>query len=104
MATRISNARACDYYRRWMYSNAEKLPDIYASYSDAKRRAWQYCEDLCLKHNGRRLRIVGHNCMTFTAAFEGCGPCEGDYGIWIITRTYDYFHAYDDGMHSVLCD
>ena len=72
------------YNNSWMTS----LDDCYKDYSDAKARAMRYCEDLCDDLNGTKLRILGHNCMTFSVAFT-CDTNEGQYLIYI-TKDADY--------------
>lgn len=94
----LSHKRARDYYRRMRSSSAEELSDVYENYSSAKRRAYEYCSGLCKKYNGTDFRIVAHNTMAFTVAFEGVLPESGEVGIFVITRDYDYFHPYDENM------
>ena len=46
--------------------------DIYSSYkspSSAKVRAWFYCIDLMLRHDGYGLKVIGHNSSFFSAGF-----------------------------------
>lgn len=94
----LSPKRARDYYRRMLISDARELSDVYADCSDAKRKAYEYCLKLFEKYHGTNFRIVGHNCMTFTVAFEGVMPETGEVGIFVITRSYDYFYPYDENM------
>lgn len=46
------------------------IRDVYKRPSETKVWAWRQCMRICTAMNGRRLRITGHNCMEFTAAFE----------------------------------
>lgn len=94
----LSHKRARDYYRRMLNSEARELSDVYDSCSDAKHKAYDYCLELFEKYHGTNFRIVGHNCMVFTVAFEGVLPETGEVGIFVITRDYDYFHPYDENM------
>lgn len=55
---------------RWENSTDYSLDDVYNSCSSAKRKAWAYCEKLCRKYKGTDLKVVGHNCMIFTAGFQ----------------------------------
>lgn len=68
------------------------LSDVYASYSDAKERAYDRCKRLCEKFGGWGFQIVGHNCMTFSVQFEFENPLNGRIMLAFITR--DYNHLY----------
>lgn len=74
---KLSHSRAMNYQRLLCNSDARELSDVYANCSDAKRKAYEYCLKLFEKYNGTNFRIVGHNCMTFTVAFEGVMPETG---------------------------
>lgn len=70
---------------RW---NGERsLDEAYGRYSCAKQRAWYYCEDLMASHDGSDMRILGHNCMTFSVGF--IGYVNGLKHFFYITRDYD---------------
>lgn len=47
-----------------------KLEDIYKKYSNEKRRAMAYCKEVCLAENGKNFRIISHNLMKFSVAWE----------------------------------
>lgn len=68
------------------------LSDVYDSYSSAKETAWEYCRELCEKYNGKDFVITGHNCMTFSVAFDFMHPETGEYMTARITKSYN--HAY----------
>lgn len=95
---KLSHSRARNYYRLLCNSDARDLSDVYKNCSYAKRCAYEYCLKLFEKYHGTNFRLVGHNCMTFTVAFEGVMPDTGEVGIFVITRGYDYFHPYDEHM------
>ena len=54
--------------------------------------AYDYCERLCEKFDGRGFQIVGHNCMTFSVQFKFENPLNGCIMFAYITR--DYNHLY----------
>ena len=58
-------------YQSWMRSNEENIFQAYDRPSHAKINAWEYCENLCKKHNGHGLRVIGHSCHFFSAGFIG---------------------------------
>jgi len=43
--------------------------EAYGKPSPAKQDAWRDCCQLCAKHNGENLTVVGVTCHIFTAAF-----------------------------------
>lgn len=54
-------------YRR---ATAEELSDVYTRWSNAKERAWDYCESLRQDLNGYDARIPSANTFQFTYAFK----------------------------------
>lgn len=76
-------------YTRWERSTDYSLDDVYKSYSTAKARAWRYCEQLCDEHNGTDLKVVGHNCMKFSAGFIFTDKETGVLKYMHITPSYD---------------
>lgn len=54
----------------WARRDPKSLYGAYATCSDAKGKAWEYCEELCKKLGGTHLCVTGHNTCTFSAAFE----------------------------------
>lgn len=76
--------------RAWERSTATSLDDVYKSCSSAKRRAWMDCEALCALYNGTDLKIVSHNCMVFSAAFQFADREDGNLKLMYITRDHDY--------------
>lgn len=63
---RVREARA---YERYKKSNMHSLYDAYSSFSQSKRYAWRYCQDLCNKLNGHGLKVISKNTNEFTAGF-----------------------------------
>lgn len=79
-------------YRQYVHSYRNtKLEDVYGRYSNAKARAFRYCEELCRELNGYDLCITAHNTMTFTVGFEFPHPETGEVCVAKITRDYNYF-------------
>lgn len=70
------------------------LDDVYKSYSVAKLQAWEYCQRMCDKMNGRRLTVLSHNSNFFTAAFEYTHPYTGVLMLHVET----YANSYDMEM------
>ena len=64
------------------------LYDIYASFSQAKHRAYLYCKDLCAKEGGTNFHITGHNCNFFTVAWDV------ENGVRMETAHNSYFIEY----------
>ena len=71
------------YKRSYDYS----LDEVYGSYSNAKARAWNYCTDLMREYDGAGIKVIGHNCMTFSVGF--IGYVDGLKHFFYITRDYD---------------
>lgn len=74
-------------YNRLMEATASDLWEVYGSHSYAKERAFEYCKNLMYKLDGYGMKIIGHNCMTFSVAFTfeyENRPC-----IAYITKSYD---------------
>ena len=69
------------------YRYGRDLDDVYDSYSDAKRRAYQYCLNLMEEYDGDGIVILAHNCMTFSVGFYGY--INGLKHFFYITRDYD---------------
>lgn len=55
---------------RWKASNKKDITSAYKKPSVAKRRAWNYCKELCAELNGNNLKVVSNNCHFFTAGFQ----------------------------------
>ena len=52
------------------WNQGTELRDIYASWSRAKEEAMLDCKRKRLEENGDNFRITGHNCNTFSVAWE----------------------------------
>ena len=57
-------------YERYKRSTDFSLYDVYKTHSIYKEQAWRYCEEQCEKKQGHGLKVIGHNCMFFSAGFE----------------------------------
>lgn len=73
-----------DYYQRWLNSTENTIYKAYGRPSVYKVRAFERCEDIRDEYNGYSLRVVGHNCSTFTAAFTT------DTDFYVITKDNIY--------------
>ena len=60
-----------DVYYRYLKSNNNRLWDVYKKVSMAKVNAYNYCNDKKRELNGRDLKIISHNCQSFTVGFIG---------------------------------
>ena len=60
---------ALNHYSAYKRSTTYSLDSAYGTYSSAKARAWRYCEELMQEHNGYGLKVIAHNCHTFSAGF-----------------------------------
>ena len=89
MTQKQQEARAKGAIKQWYTSKARSLHDVYKSFSEAKSRAWAYCEWQMYKHNGSYLRVISHNVNIFTAGFEFVDPETGVVKFYYITPTYD---------------
>ena len=75
----------------------DDLGAVYGSCSEAKRRAWRYCCNLCyaLNHHayacedGNLPWIHGYNCMMFSVEFDFYSPIDGRPMHAFITRRYN---------------
>ena len=76
-------------YKRWMDSNKEYLWQCYPSgCSDAKYKAYSYCQDLMRKYDGRGGVIISHNGWMFTFGFVG--QYDGKVAFFYITKEHEY--------------
>lgn len=76
---------------RCAYNGGTSYGDIFAAYgkpSAAKVAAWEHCKDLCASFGGYALRIVGKNCMKFSAVFQYIEQSTGALCYCYITRDY----------------
>lgn len=70
-------------YRDYLRSNDTTLWHIYGRFSEYKQRAYDYCVELMRSLDGYDLRIIGHNCDTFSVGFRT------DTHFVYITKSYD---------------
>lgn len=74
-----------DYYQLWLNSTENTIWKAYSRPSRYKVAAFERCEDIMRKFDGYSLRIVGHNCDVFSAAFTT------DDTFYVITKDNIYF-------------
>lgn len=74
---------------RWKASNKNDITKAYKNPSVAKRRAWNYCKELCAGLNGRELKVVSNNCHFFTAGFQFADKETGVVKYMHITAYHD---------------
>lgn len=79
--------RENDIYNSYVRSSIDSLFLAYANPSLEKERAWWYCRDLCAKFNGYGLKVIGHNCFMFSAAF--LFDRDGETYLMYITKDHD---------------
>lgn len=76
----------------WRYNNGYNVVDdirkAYTKPSVKKIQAWEYCKMLCEEHNGKGLKVIGHNCNIFSAGFTY--EENGRKMFCWITPTYNY--------------
>lgn len=78
-------------YRWWNNSTDYELYHVYSDYSCRKYNAFEYCKTLMYQLEGWGLRIIGHNCMTFSVGFEFNHPVTGELCFAYITRDNNRF-------------
>lgn len=64
------NKQMTGAYERYQRSTDYSLYDVYKSHSIYKEQAWDYCKNLMQEKGGHGLKVLGHNCMFFSAGFE----------------------------------
>ena len=74
---------------RWKASNKNDITSAYKKPSMAKRRAWNYCKELCAGLNGNNLKVVSNNCHFFTAGFQFVDKETGVVKYMHITASHD---------------
>lgn len=63
------NKRMKDIYNNYQRATARTLYDVYDSFSQAKAKAFDYCQKLQADHNGKDGRIIGANGFKFSYGF-----------------------------------
>ena len=76
-------------YRNYCRSYNYDLYDCYEQPSRAKREAMDYCARLMEENNGKALKIIGYNTMTFSVGF--IGVIDGKEAFIYITKSYDRY-------------
>lgn len=63
------NKRDAEILRNYEKSSTHNLYEAYGRFSNRKAEVWKYCEQLCGKHGGKGLKILGANTSFFSAGF-----------------------------------
>ena len=88
-----------DYYKtQYENSSDTELSDVYKSYNNNKKRAYDKCIDVYFRYkesnNARRCRILTHNLNEFTFGFKYDNSITGVLMLCIITKSsikhYEY--------------
>lgn len=67
---KLSTKKGMTMFEKALNNQGTELHEIYKSYSTAKAQALEHCKALCYKENGYNFRIISHNSMTFSVAWE----------------------------------
>lgn len=51
------------------YDEGFALNEVYSTYSQAKKEAWEYCLRKCNEENGNNFHIISHNTFGFSVAW-----------------------------------
>lgn len=89
MTTSAQKRAARQHYPAYVRSTDYSLGDAYGRYSSAKASAWRYCEELCEKHSGWGLKVIGHSSHFFSAGFKFADPETGVVMFMYIAPTFD---------------
>lgn len=82
------NKKDTEILRSYERSSTHHLYEAYGRFSDKKAEAWEYCEELCKKHDGKGLKILGVNTNFFSAGFLFTDN-DGNECLMYITHTND---------------
>ena len=55
------NKKDTEILRSYERSSTYHLSEAYGRFSNKKAEAWEYCEELCRKHDGKGLKVLGTN-------------------------------------------
>lgn len=84
-----NSQRALRWKKAYNYAkNFTELRDCYKTFSSEKRCAYEYCVSEMCAEGGWGKRIIGHNSMQFTFAYQ-C-EVEDGYVLRVITRCNNY--------------
>ena len=89
---RPSTKRGCSFNSSYAYSCCYSLSDAYVRPSEWKQDAWRTCQEYCRDMRGYGLKITGHSCHTFSAAFK-CRLEQDDEDEVIIYITKDHLYC-----------
>lgn len=83
--------KASEQIGHYNRSSALELWDVYGACSVNKRRAFNFCKELCEALSGHDLKIISHNLQAFTVGFMFTHPTTGADCFAYITRDYNRF-------------
>lgn len=87
--TLTNNKQIKQAYQNYLNSNATALHKVYKNWSSKKDDAWQYCEPIKEKYNGKDMKIVGYNDNYFSVGF--IGKIDNKLAFIYITASYDRY-------------
>ena len=92
--THTKTTQIREAYHRYNKSYNYSLRDVYSSFSREKEKAFEYCNNLAAKHNGKAVKIIGACSHAFSVGFL----CEIDNrpAFAYITRDYDRYIFIDE--------
>ena len=70
MTQKQKEKSAKEHYQMYLRSEWKNIFQAYGKPSMKKIEAFEYCENLCKKHDGHGLKIITRNTDKFTAGFE----------------------------------
>lgn len=82
------NKKDTEVLRSYERSSTHNLYEAYERFSNKKAEAWEYCEELCKKHDGKGLKVLGANTNFFSAGFLFTDK-DGNECLMYITHTND---------------
>lgn len=65
----MATKKATYYYNAWKNATRVYLWETYTTWSSAKAKAWQWCEEKCMNTKGKRFRIISRNTFGFSVAW-----------------------------------
>lgn len=85
---RLSTRAGSSMVSHYQFSRISRLDQAYASPSDSKEYAYDYCKRMCKALGGQNQKIPSHNGWAFSFAFEI--HYEGMLVLIYITKDYQY--------------
>ena len=90
----LTKKQKIEIVKAYEKSNCKSLYKAYRNPSQYKENAFSYCFSLMHEKAGFDLRIIGHNCMTFSIGFQYIDNETGIVMFAYITRDYNRFFEY----------